>query len=65
VHDEEKNMGYPVLTYSQGDAPDQHSKNVAISDEEIDNALEKDKDNEDDLMQDDIFEDFDDFEQFE
>ena len=63
----EKEISYPHITHVQGKAPSQNSRNNELSHDEIANELMDAEENvtDDDLFSDDMFEDFDDFENYE
>lgn len=63
----EKEDSYPQVVYSQGESPLQSSKNNALSDEDIANELLKSSQqiDDDNTFDDDIFEGFDDFDDYQ
>jgi len=63
----EKDESYPQIAYKQGDSPLQSSKDNALSNEDIANEMLKSSSHEDDddTFNDDIFEGFDDFDDYQ
>jgi len=62
----EPNKTYPLISYKQGEAPLQSSKNSVLSNEELANELlANDNDLSDETFEDDIFEGFDDFDNYQ
>jgi hypothetical protein len=61
----EKEAEYPQIVYSEGDAPKQNSKNNELSNDEILNEFLNTTEENEDTFSDDIFEGFDDFDNYE
>jgi hypothetical protein len=61
----EKNIDYPYVVYTEGEAPKQNSKNNELSNDEILNELLNTTEENENTFSDDIFEGFDDFDNYE